>query len=122
MNNIDKPFSFHTLFSEKFLVPQRDLGRKPDQPLTVEALESFLSKEIEVSVDEIVIPKMQRDYAQGRSNEEEVRENFLQSLYDALVDDTGRKRCSLNFIYGHFLESQDHPGSVSFVPYDGSSG
>ena len=83
MNNIDKPFSFHTLFSEKFLVSQRDLGRKPDQSLTQEAQDSFLSREVEVHVDEIVIPKMQRDYAQGRPNEEEVRENFLQSLYDA---------------------------------------
>lgn len=119
MNNIDKPFSFRTLFSEKFLVPQRDLGRRPDQSLTQEAQESFLSKKVEVYVNEIVIPKMQRDYAQGRPNEEEVRENFLQSLYDALVDDTGRKRCSLNFIYGHFLESQDNAGYVSFVPYDG---
>ena len=115
MNNIDKPFSFRTLFSEKFLVPQRDLGRRPDQSLTQEAQESFLSKKVEVYVNEIVIPKMQRDYAQGRPNEEEVRENFLQSLYDALVDDTGRKRCSLNFIYGHFLESQDNAGYVSFV-------
>jgi len=119
MNNIDKPFSFHTLFNEKFLVPQRDLGRRPDQSLTQEAQDSFLSKEVEVYVSEIVIPKMQRDYAQGRPNEEEVRGNFLQSLYDALVDDTGRKRCSLNFIYGHFLESQDNAGYVSFVPYDG---
>ena len=119
MNNIDKPFSFHTLFSEKFLVPQRDLGRKPEPFLTQEAQDSFLSREVEVHVDEIVIPKMQRDYAQGRPNESEVRDNFLQSLYDALVDDTGQKRCSLNFIYGHFLESHEHAGAVSFVPYDG---
>lgn len=119
MHNIDKPFSFHTLFSEKFLVPRRDLGLKPDQSLTQEDQERFLSEEVEVKVDEIVIPKIQRDYAQGRPNELEVRENFLQSLYDAIVDGTGRKRCSLNFIYGHFLGARDSGGPVSFVPYDG---
>lgn len=119
MNNIDKRFSFHTLFSKKFSVTQRDLGRKLNQGLTKDAEECFFSKEVEVRVDEIVIPKLQRDYAQGRPNEKEVRENFLQSLYDAIADETGQKRCSLNFLYGHFLESREREGTVSFVPYDG---
>ena len=119
MSNIGKPYSFHTLFNEKFKVPRRDLGRKPDQSLTLDAQDAFLSGEVEVAVNEIVIPKMQRDYAQGRTNESEVRKNFLKSLYEAIVDETGRKRCSLNFIYGHFLESHEHADAVSFVPYDG---
>lgn len=119
MSSIDKPYSFHTLFDETFMVSRQDLGRKPDQPLTTEAQKRFLEEKVPVKVDEIVIPKMQRDYAQGRPNEAEVRENFLDSLYGAIVDETGQNRCSLNFIYGHFLESQERAGAVSFVPYDG---
>lgn len=119
MSVVGKPYSLHTLFNEKFKVTQQDLGRKPDSSLTQEAKENFLNREVEVRVSEIVIPKMQRDYAQGRSNEAEVRGNFLQALYDAIGDDSGRRRCSLNFIYGHFLESRERDGEVSFVPYDG---
>ncbi len=119
MGTIDKPYSFHTLFSEKFKVSQKNLGRSPRPSLTSDAKAAFLSEEVEVGVDEIVIPKMQRDYAQGRPNEQEVRDNFLQSLYDAIVDDTGRKRCSLNFIYGQFEELREGDDSVSFIPYDG---
>lgn len=89
MSVVGKPYSLHTLFNEKFKVTQQDLGRKPDSSLTQEAKENFLNKEVEVQVSEIVIPKMQRDYAQGRSNEAEVRGNFLQALYDAIGDDSG---------------------------------
>ena len=116
MSNIDKPFSFHTLFGEKFRVTQQELGRKPESALTQEARERFLSREVEVTVDEIVIPKLQRDYAQGRPNEKEVRDRFLQSLFDAIE---GRGRCSLNFLYGHFVESRERDGAVTFIPYDG---
>lgn len=116
MSDIDKPFSFHTLFGEKFKVTQQELGRKPESALTQEARERFLSREVEVTVDEIVIPKLQRDYAQGRPNEKEVRDRFLQSLFEAIE---GRGRCSLNFLYGHFVESREREGAVTFIPYDG---
>lgn len=47
----------------------------------------------------IVIPKIQRDYAQGRMSEEvtKIRSRFLQVIYDALVSD---KKLTLDFVYG----------------------
>ena len=49
-------------------------------------------------VEKITIPRIQRDYAQGRSNAavKRVREKFLNALYDAV---TG-KPITLDFIYG----------------------
>lgn len=47
----------------------------------------------------IVIPKIQRDYAQGRMSEEvtKIRSRFLQVIYDALVSD---EKLTLDFVYG----------------------
>lgn len=45
----------------------------------------------------VEIPIIQRDYAQGRIGKEELRNNFLSALYDALNDN---KRIMLDFIYG----------------------
>ena len=46
----------------------------------------------------VVVPIIQRDYAQGRTDEHatKVREKFLQALYDAVTD----KPITLDFIYG----------------------
>ena len=46
----------------------------------------------------IVIPKLQRDYAQGRKGKESIRENFLSSIKNAL--DSDNKQLKLDFVYG----------------------
>ncbi len=60
----------------------------------------FTWNENDQQVSGIVIPIIQRDYAQGRKSEEVtiIRERFLKSLYDALVYD---KKQTLDFIYGN---------------------
>lgn len=52
----------------------------------------------EVKLTKIVIPIIQRDYAQGRKNSEveRIRRRFLRSLYDAFTD----KPLTLDFVYG----------------------
>lgn len=57
----------------------------------------------------IEIPIIQRDYAQGRSDTSEIRENFLNVLLDNLKNETQIK---LDFIYGSKLND-------SFQPLDG---
>ena len=58
---------------------------------------------------EVEIPIIQRDYAQGRKEETEVRENFLKALFDAISSKTPIK---LDFIYGSKVQD-------SFQPLDG---
>lgn len=57
----------------------------------------------------IEIPIIQRDYAQGRIDKEEIREKFLTALYTALLDN---KAIRLDFIYG---SKQNN----TFQPLDG---
>jgi hypothetical protein len=45
----------------------------------------------------IEIPIIQRDYAQGRKDKKEIRDNFLNALYNSLNDS---KAIRLDFIYG----------------------
>ncbi len=65
----------------------------------------------------IEIPLIQRDYAQGRQSEREVRDHFLQAIHAALTLTPGDSPQSLNldFVYGS-MESED---SKSFLPLDG---
>ena len=53
----------------------------------------------------IKIPIIQRDYAQGRADEENIREQFVQYLKDAL-DKNGTEPTILDFVYGSkYLDS-----------------
>jgi hypothetical protein len=65
----------------------------------------------------IQIPIIQRDYAQGRPNEEEVREDFLAALEVALRKPAGDPALPLNldFIYG----STEGTDTTRFLPLDG---
>jgi len=65
----------------------------------------------------IQIPMIQRDYAQGRETEEDVRNEFLNALYEALTLDPEDSALPLNldFIYGSVEEGD----SRSFLPLDG---
>lgn len=58
----------------------------------------------------IIIPIIQRDYAQGRSKEKEIRERFLSSIFEHLNSD---KRLELDFIYGSIRNNDE------FIPLDG---
>lgn len=60
----------------------------------------------------IIVPKIQRDYVQGRENKtvEKNREEFVKELIDSLV---WNKPMSLNFVYGTIQNSNE------FIPIDG---
>ncbi|MCP5018123.1 MAG: DUF262 domain-containing protein [Ketobacter sp.] len=57
-------------------------------------------------VDSVVIPILQRDYAQGRIEEAEVRNLFLRSLHDALLKEQtdSPQALDLDFVYGNYEE------------------
>lgn len=61
--------------------------------------------------NKIVIPIIQRDYAQGREGKEELRKRFLKSLKDAIEDD--KKSLILDFVYGM------QKGTDGITPLDG---
>lgn len=67
--------------------------------------------------ERIRIPMIQRDYAQGRPAETEVREEFLRTLKDALDKPAGDASLPLNldFIYG----SVEGDAQTRFLPLDG---
>ncbi|MBD3879818.1 MAG: DUF262 domain-containing protein, partial [Quinella sp. 1Q5] len=63
-----------------------------------ESLQTFINI-FQGGVDRIIIPNIQRDYAQGREIEEirRVRNRFLDALYRAVTTEEGIK---LDFVYG----------------------
>ncbi|MGN0867921.1 MAG: DUF262 domain-containing protein [Akkermansia sp.] len=66
----------------------------------------------------LVVPIIQRDYAQGRTNNdtEEIREEFLDALYRYLEENRPNK--DLDFVYGTLLENTNE-GCSHFIPLDG---
>jgi uncharacterized protein with ParB-like and HNH nuclease domain len=60
---------------------------------------SFSIGDEQIKISKIVIPIIQRDYAQGRMDPDikRVRERFLDALYKAIVD----KPITLDFVYGN---------------------
>ncbi|SDH29947.1 DUF262 domain-containing protein [Winogradskyella thalassocola] len=69
-----------------------------------------------IDTSKIVIPIIQRDYAQGRTNEKvvKIRSKFLDALFVALENPI--KPIELDFIYGYNLNGLS---SKSFIPLDG---
>ena len=71
----------------------------------------------------IVIPIIQRDYAQGRSNDDvrQIREPFLKKLFEVLDSKEGKQE--LDFIYGSLEKPKDislkNVNYENFVPLDG---
>lgn len=65
----------------------------------------------------IEVPLIQRDYAQGRETEKEVRDHFLRALHAALIRPPGDPMLPLNldFIYG----SMEAGNGGNFSPLDG---
>lgn len=64
----------------------------------------------------ICIPRIQRDYAQGREEPEpmQIRQAFLKDVFDSLKNKTAM---DVNFIYGNI--DMDKKGVQRFVPIDG---
>ncbi|MGE4346048.1 MAG: DUF262 domain-containing protein [Flavobacteriaceae bacterium] len=62
----------------------------------------------------VLIPIIQRDYAQGRKSSKEVRNTFLNALYKYLEEDIPNR--DLDFVYGS-LNKVD--GITDFIPLDG---
>ncbi|QJB35926.1 DUF262 domain-containing protein [Chitinophaga oryzae] len=62
----------------------------------------------------IEIPIIQRDYVQGRKSSKEIRETFLETLHDYLLERKPKR--DLDFIYGSIAKSSD---SAGFIPLDG---
>jgi hypothetical protein len=62
----------------------------------------------------IEIPIIQRDYAQGRKSQREVRIKFLDALYSYLDEDIAGR--DLDFVYGSISEIN---GRKVFIPLDG---
>ncbi len=71
----------------------------------------FSKAEAENTIHGVVIPIVQRDYAQGRMTPEvrRIRNRFLNVLYDAVVND---KPTTLDFIYGNIEDGK-------LIPLDG---
>jgi hypothetical protein len=65
----------------------------------------------------VEIPLVQRDYAQGRSGEQDVRDEFLEALFAALMKQADDPSLPLNldFVYG----SVEPDGRGAFEPLDG---
>src|SRR5579883_427388 len=65
----------------------------------------------------IEIPLIQRDYAQGRDAEKDVRDDFLKAIHAALSlpSESPELPLNLDFIYGS-MEGLD---KKSFLPFDG---
>lgn len=64
---------------------------------------------------EVVIPIIQRDYAQGRRGKEHIREKFLTQIKNALDDST--QSGELDFVYGTTKNKSQN--EIIFYPLDG---
>lgn len=63
--------------------------------------------------NDIEIPIIQRDYAQGRSNAKEIRDDFLKDLFDHFVNN---EKIKLSFVYGTTRKTAT---KNIYIPYDG---
>ncbi len=72
-------------------------------------IDIFTKKVEDKDINKIIIPKIQRDYAQGRDTADIVRKNFLHALRKAIEE----RPITLDFIYG------DISNDGKFIPLDG---
>ena len=79
----------------------------------VSVREFFDSNANGAQVRRIIIPKIQRDYAQGREDKGYIREEFLKEIYRVITRDKDSE-LSLDFIYGYMDDEQR-----VFYPLDG---
>jgi len=92
-----------------------DLANKTNA--TEESFWSMLNKT--GSEFDIYIPRIQRDYAQGRPDDatKQIRDKFVEDIFDSLINYKQTRRIlDVNFIYGN-IETED--GKRRFIPIDG---
>ena len=65
-------------------------------------------------IHKVLIPKIQRDYAQGRNGMEALRQRFLKSIFE-VIDNRTDKELMLDFVFGQKEESTKN----TFFPVDG---
>jgi len=72
-------------------------------------------------VGQVEIPIIQRDYAQGREGQEELRGEFLAALKGALEMEPGDRRLplDLDFVYGSSVNLEKAAARKVFAPLDG---
>ena len=79
--------------------------------------EQIVFKELINRHEQVKVPMIQRDYAQGRPSEKEVRDEFLAALFEALSLPSDHESLPLNldFIYGSVEGNEE----TRFLPLDG---
>lgn len=83
------------------------------QLLTEELLIHTKGEQLTLRIDGIQIPMIQRDYAQGRTEEKELRDRLLTALFAAMC---AGETLELDFVYGA-IKLRDH--QLFFIPLDG---
>jgi len=63
----------------------------------------------------VKIPLIQRDYAQGRESEKDLRNSFITKIQKILND--GTEKLNLDFVYGYTEKTSQ--GKTNFIPLDG---
>ncbi len=96
MSTTSKLYTFHELMTDGIIM--EDNG-----------------KEMRRKVGRILIPMIQRPYAQGRKSQQSIREKFLQDIFGTL-ENPNIGKLELNFIYGTFIEEGE---AGSFELLDG---
>jgi hypothetical protein len=81
--------------------------------LTGTIVTEVAGKERTYQLSGIQIPMIQRDYAQGRLEEKEIRRRLLKAMFDALCNE---EELELDFVYGS-IPTVD--GDQYFIPLDG---
>lgn len=74
----------------------------------------FTIKEL-LEKHQVIVPQLQRDYAQGRASELSLRKSFINKIKQALQIDT--KPLNLDFVYGYTEKTSSD--NTAFVPLDG---
>ena len=79
---------------------------------------TFFVDESEAILKQIEIPIIQRDYAQGRTNNEvgRIRQRFLDALFQAITND---KHITLDFVYGDISPIGNKKETFVLTPLDG---
>ena len=118
MKNTQETFFslFHSVYEiERGKIDPVNTGNQQDD-------DEINGKTVPVFLRGIRIPRIQRDYAQGREGKKvtEIRKEFLHDLHEAVAK---RQACSLNFIYGKLYSPKRIHGeekySAELLPLDG---
>lgn len=70
-----------------------------------------------VKINEVIIPRIQRAYAQGRKDEKAtaIREKLLKDIFRHLISDNDTDVMDLHFMYGSVKEEEKVKGQVNYI-------